>query len=116
MRAFIIALSLFYSISALATTPALTMPTLQQVDVLACSSPSIEYQLTGETVSGGPIGILFEQTKCTQHSGRGGGTTAFHSSCSYVTWNTDGSISSVEVLTTTISRSALSLTVCLNQT
>lgn len=106
--------ALLLIVTAKAATP-LTMPTLQQVDVLACSSPSIEYQLTGETTSGGPIGVLFEQTKCSQHSGRGGGTTAFHSSCSYVTWNTDGSIADVEVTSTTISKVALSLTACLNQ-
>lgn len=103
-------------ISTAKADAALVMPTPQQVRVLACSSPYVEFQITGVTTTDGKIGILFEQTKCTQHTGKGGGTTAFHSSCSYVTWNVDGTISDIDVLSTSISRLSLSLTGCLAQT
>jgi len=103
------------AVTQLASASTLVMPTPSQVNVLACSSPSIEYQLSGESVSGGPIGILFEQTKCTQHTIKGGYITSFHHSCSYVVWNTNGSISLIEVMSSTISKGPGSLLVCISE-
>lgn len=91
----------------------LTMPYSGDMDVLACSVPYSAYTVTGTTSTGDTVGLVFEQTRCTVHSGRVT-SSAFHSGCAQVEWNESGEVVSIQVLSTTISRTAATASTCLS--
>lgn len=85
---------------ATAQAATLTMPSPSSVDIIACTGGtySTQYVVTGTDPSTGyTIGLVFEQMKCTQHSGRVS-STGYQDSCSQVAWDGNGVIMSIDVL------------------
>lgn len=110
MKAFMLSACL---LCTTAQADTLTMPYSGDMGVLACSAPYSEYRVTGTTPSGNSVGLVFEQTRCTVHSGRVA-SSAFHAGCAQVEWNESGEVVSILVLSTTISRVSVSASTCFN--
>jgi hypothetical protein len=95
----------------------LQMPTPQDMDVYVCvgANPYVAYQVTGNAANGNITGLVFQQVKCTQHSGKGGGSTGYHAACALVYWDPPtGTVQEINVLYTTAGRIPASPDACLN--
>lgn len=101
---------------ATAQAVTLTMPSPSSVDIIACTggTASTQYVVTGTDPSTGYItGRVFEQMRCTQHSGRVS-STGYQDSCAQMVWDGNGVIVSIDVLWSLAGRLPVAASTCLS--
>jgi len=106
MKSLVLSSLIFCSIAAADVVPVL--PTPYQLDMSVCVNGYLtkDYKITNtDPTTGFFSGLVFEQDRCTVHSGRIT-SVGYHSACAIVVWDGNGLIQSIDVTNSSAGRIA----------